>query len=259
MFGKDGESVEIAVPRGTILRDPESKEVIKDFSVLGEQWVYLEGGAGGKGNWNFRSSTNQAPRYSTPGKGGKTRKILCELQIIADVGLVGFPNAGKSTLLSVLTNATPKIAAYPFTTLSPNLGILHHKGREVVIADIPGILEGASHGVGLGITFLRHIQRTKLLAFLIDLTREDLAGDYKVLLGELSGFEPALLERKRIVIFTKTDIAPPDETTGESVSAGARDFPQENLLRIARISSATGNGIAELKDILIEYCGREIE
>ncbi|MBN1524180.1 MAG: GTPase ObgE [Spirochaetales bacterium] len=249
MHGKDGGEIEIPVPLGTLLRDPDSKKIIKDFSTPGERWIFLEGGNGGKGNWHFRSATRQTPRFAIPGKSGKQRKLFCELQVIADIGLVGFPNAGKSTLLSVLTNATPKIGSYPFTTLTPNLGILSCKGHEVVIADIPGIIEGASKGVGLGLTFLRHISRTKLLVFLIDITAENGIHEMEVLLNELSEFSPELAGRERIIVCTKSDAVEENDLPGEMAKA----FPNDKIMTI---SSITMNGIEELKNIFIERTGK---
>jgi GTP-binding protein len=243
MTGRDGKNTEIFVPPGTIIKDTDTKEILKDFS-RSEEWVYLEGGRGGKGNWHFRSSTRRAPRIATPGKSGKHRILLCELKLIADIGLVGLPNAGKSTLLSVLTNANPKIADYPFTTLIPNLGVLFHKGGEIVIADIPGIIEDASSGAGLGTAFLKHIARTRLLVFLVDAERGACVEDLRILLKEIRTFSAELSSRKKLVVVSKADCGD-GEACLESL---AQSDPG---LDLHCVSSATGMGIAKLKDLML--------
>lgn len=208
-FGRDGEDVIVPLPPGTIIRDADTGELIKDFTDMDEQeqFVFLTGGKGGWGNARFKSSTNQAPRYAHEGKPGEVRKLRVELNIIADVGLVGFPNAGKSSLLDFFTNARPKIAAYPFTTKIPNLGVLRAStGRDIIIADIPGIIEGASEGAGLGLRFLKHISRTVCLLFMIDCSEENCFSAYKTLCGELRAFSAELLEKPRIVLCNKIDI-----------------------------------------------------
>ncbi len=208
-FGRDGEDVIVPLPPGTIIRDADTGELIKDFTDMDEQeqFVFLTGGKGGWGNARFKSSTNQAPRYAHEGKPGEVRKLRVELNIIADVGLVGFPNAGKSSLLDFFTNARPKIAAYPFTTKIPNLGVLRaNTGRDIIIADIPGIIEGASEGAGLGLRFLKHISRTVCLLFMIDCSEENCFSAYETLCGELRAFSAELLEKPRIVLCNKIDI-----------------------------------------------------
>ncbi|MBO4320318.1 MAG: GTPase ObgE [Treponema sp.] len=208
-YGKDGDDVVIPVPPGTTLKDSETGEVIHDFATDSEDevFVFLEGGKGGWGNVHFKSSTNQAPRYAHPGKPGEERVLKVELSIMADVGLVGFPNAGKSSLLDLFTNARPKIAPYPFTTKIPNLGVLHVDAEsDLIIADIPGIIEGASQGAGLGIRFLKHISRTACLLFMIDCSAPNYKTAYSQLLKELNDFSSDLLEKPRIVLCNKIDI-----------------------------------------------------
>jgi GTP-binding protein len=208
-FGKDGEDLIVPVPPGTTIRDYETGEILHDFSGENEsdEFVFLHGGKGGWGNVHFKSSTNQAPRYAHPGTPGEERKLRVELSVMADVGLVGFPNAGKSSLLDLFTNARPKIAPYPFTTKIPNLGVLHAgDDRDFIIADIPGIIEGASEGAGLGIRFLKHISRTSCLLFMIDSADEKCLDAYDLLLKELAGFGGDLLEKPRIVLCNKIDL-----------------------------------------------------
>ena len=208
-FGADGEDVVIPVPPGTTLKDAETGEIIREFTTEGEdeQFLFLHGGKGGWGNVHFKSSTNQAPRYAHDGKSGEERRLLVELSIMADVGLVGFPNAGKSSLLDYFTAARPKIAPYPFTTKIPNLGVLHvDTDSDIIIADIPGIIEGASGGAGLGFQFLKHISRTACLLFMIDCSDENYLSAYETLKGELKSYSPELLEKPRIVICNKIDV-----------------------------------------------------
>ena len=231
MHGKDGEDILILVPPGTIIRDFENKDVIKDFSdnVEGETWTFLQGGKGGLGNWHYRSSKKQVPRYAQPGIPGQYAEILLELNMIADVGFVGFPNAGKSSLLSALTNADPKVDAYPFTTKIPNLGMLRIADNDVVLADIPGIIEGASHGAGLGLRFLKHIARTAGLAFMVDLSDPDYLEAFEHLKVELEDFEASLLRKERIIIATKTDL----EGTSEALNELQKKYPEENIIPIS--------------------------
>ncbi len=208
-YGKDGEDVVIPVPPGTILKDKESGELIRDFKddEDGTQFLYLKGGKGGWGNVHFKSSTNQAPRYAHKGKPGEEKELKIELSIMADVGLVGFPNAGKSSLLTLFTNARPKIAPYPFTTKVPNLGVLHvDENNDIIIADIPGIIEGASDGAGLGTRFLKHISRTAGLLFMIDCSDEHCVDSYALLVKELEKYGGGLSEKPRIVLCNKIDI-----------------------------------------------------
>jgi GTP-binding protein len=221
-FGKDGDDVIIPLPPGTTLRDNETGEVIRDFATEdeGEQFVYLKGGKGGWGNVHFKSSTNQAPRYAHKGKPGQTRELKVELSIMADVGLVGFPNAGKSSLLDFFTNARPKIAPYPFTTKVPNLGVLHvDSDADIIIADIPGIIEGASEGAGLGIRFLKHISRTVALLFMIDASDPNAENAYETLCSELEKFGADLEKKRRIVLCNKLDV--------EGASERAQKIAQE--------------------------------
>ena len=211
-YGRKGEDVIIPLPPGSVIRHADSGGLIRDFSRKQENFVFLKGGNGGWGNIHFKTSVNQAPRKALPGQPGKTVRLKVELQIMADIGLVGFPNAGKSSLLNHFTNARPKIAPYPFTTKIPNLGVLNvggkdsADGRDIIIADIPGLIEGASDGAGLGIRFLKHISRTAALAFLVDLGEENFLDAYEILLKELEAFSPALVKKKRILVGTKTDL-----------------------------------------------------
>lgn len=215
MTGKDAEDIVILVPVGTIVKSLETEEVLADLVEKGQRFVAAKGGKGGKGNWRFRTPTNRTPRHAEPGEAGEEGRIGLELKVLADVGLVGFPNAGKSTLLASVSAAKPKIANYPFTTLTPNLGIVKLADfKSLVLADIPGLIEGAHEGKGLGIQFLKHIERTKVLAFLIDVQSEDYEKEYATLKQELRSFNKELLKRKRIVILTKLDTTdkPPKKT-----------------------------------------------
>ncbi len=210
--GRNGEPVIVTVPLGTVARDEATGEIIADLSSPGDRVVIAKGGRGGRGNARFVSATNQSPRRFDSGMPGEERTILLELKLMADVGLVGFPNAGKSTLLSRVSSAHPKIADYPFTTLEPILGIVrYNQDRSFVMADIPGIIEGAHEGKGLGLRFLRHIERTKVLLFLIECTHEDPVGEYRKILRELELYSPRLLEKPRLAALTKTDLLPPGE------------------------------------------------
>ena len=244
--GKDGIDVYVDVPLGTIVRDSETSEIIFEITENGEEKILLEGGMGGRGNWHFKSSTNQTPRYAQPGVDGLDGWYQIELKLLADVGLVGFPNAGKSTLLSVLTSAKPKIADYAFTTLKPNLGIVEHRNHTTfVIADIPGIIEGAAEGKGLGHRFLRHIERNSALLFLIPADSDDINKEYEILLNELKQHNPELLDKDRVLAISKTDMLD-DELEAEikaELPAGV-----EALF----ISSVAQKGLQELKDKLWE-------
>ncbi len=246
MHGKNGENIIIFIPPGTIIRDYESRDLIKDFSgnVEGESWTFLNGGKGGLGNWHYRSSKKQVPRYAQPGLPGQYAEILLELNMIADVGFVGFPNAGKSSLLSALTNADPKIGAYPFTTKIPNLGMLRIADKDVVLADIPGIIEGASHGAGLGLRFLKHIARTAGLAFMVDLSDPGFLEAFELLKDELEDFEASLLRKERIIIATKTDL----EETEEALRLLKEKYPDENIIAISVFART---GIDEIKKSLL--------
>jgi GTP-binding protein len=214
--GKDGTDIYVDVPLGTIVRDSETAEIIFEITENGEEQILLEGGMGGRGNWHFKSSTNQTPRYAQPGVDGLEGWFQIELKILADVGLVGFPNAGKSTLLSVITAAKPKIADYAFTTLKPNLGIVEYREfKSFVMADIPGIIEGAAEGKGLGHRFLRHIERNSTLLFLIPADSDDIHKEYEVLLNELKKHNPELLDKQRLLAISKTDML--DEELQEEI------------------------------------------
>lgn len=203
-FGRNGKDVEIPVPPGTVIRDAETGELIKDLTGL-DRFVFLRGGKGGLGNWHFRSAVRQAPKFAQPGEKGESMRVGIELQIIADIGFVGFPNAGKSSLLNMLTNARSKVAGYPFTTKIPQLGVMRYYDRDIVLADIPGILEGASSGLGMGIKFLKHISRTNGLAYLVDISDERYLDSFDILKGELSEFSKELAAKKSIIIATKMD------------------------------------------------------
>ncbi len=244
-FGKDGQDQIIEVPCGTVVFDAETGEYICDVTDDGQEVILLKGGRGGLGNWHFRTATNQAPRYSQPGEPALERAVILELKLLADVGLVGFPNAGKSTLLSVVSAAKPKIADYPFTTLEPNLGIVKYRdNRSFVMADIPGIIEGASEGRGLGIRFLRHIERNSLLLFMVPADADDIKKEYEVLLNEVGQFNPELLDKRRILAITKSDML--DQELMDEIE---KDLPE---IPYVFISSVTNTGITELKDKLWE-------
>lgn len=240
-YGQNGADIVIPLPPGSLIRDLETGEIIRDFTGNQDDFIFLKGGNGGWGNIHFKSSVNQAPRKALNGKPGKCVKIKVELQIMADMGLVGFPNAGKSSLLDRFTNARPKIAAYPFTTKIPNLGVLSADDKDIIIADIPGLIEGASRGAGLGIKFLKHIARTQALAFLIDLSADNYLEAFDILLNELTSFAdaPQLSKRKRLIVGTKTDL---QETAGRLNDLAAK-YPQEKIMGISVFS---GEGIKEL-------------
>ena len=242
--GSDGNDEYIDVPCGTVAYNAETGEYLCDVTDDGQVVMLLKGGRGGLGNYAFRSATNQAPRYAQPGEPMQEMMVVLQLKLLADVGLVGFPNAGKSTLLSSLSSARPKIANYPFTTLEPSLGIVSHRdGKSFVMADIPGIIEGASEGRGLGLRFLRHIERNSILLFLIPCDTEDIRHDYEVLLGELQRFNPGLLEKHRVLAVTKCDLI--DE---ELISMIRDELPSD--IPAVFISAPTGYGLTELKDLL---------
>jgi GTP-binding protein len=245
--GKDGADVIIPVPLGTIIRDADTDEILFEITEEGKEVIVLEGGKGGRGNWHFKSPTNQTPRYAQPGIEGKEAWYRVELKVLADVGLVGFPNAGKSTLLSVLTAAKPKIADYAFTTLKPNLGIVEYRNHQsFVMADIPGIIEGAAEGKGLGHYFLRHIERNSLLLFLIPADSEDIKKEYEILVNELRKHNPELLDKQRLLAISKADML--DDELKQEI---AQELPSgiETLF----ISSVAQMGLTELKDKLWKY------
>jgi GTP-binding protein len=243
-YGANGADLVIPLPPGSLIRGEETGELIRDFTKNQDDFVFLKGGNGGWGNIHFKSSVNQAPRKALPGKPGQTVKLKVELQIMADIGLVGFPNAGKSSLLDRFTNARPKIAAYPFTTKIPNLGVLTVGEKDIIIADIPGLIEGASAGAGLGIQFLKHISRTSALAFLIDLSDDNYISAFDILLKELGSFSPALTQKKRLIAGTKTDLP---ETEGRLAGLSAK-YPAEE---VTGISVFSGNGIQELTNAFL--------
>lgn len=248
--GKDGEDVYIEVPIGTIARDAETNEVIAEITEHGQVEMIMKGGRGGLGNWNFRSATLQTPRFAQPGEPAQEGYIILELKILADVGLVGFPNAGKSTLLSVVSAAKPKIADYPFTTLVPNLGIVRYRDhRSFVMADIPGIIEGAHEGKGLGLRFLRHIERNSMLLFMVPADTEDVYGQYEILVNELKMYNPELLGKKRALAISKCDLISPE--TKKTIAMHLPDIP------VVFISAVTGEGIDRLKDVLWENLNQQ--
>ncbi len=243
--GADGKDITIEVPLGTVAIDSETGEKLCEITEHNQTEVLMQGGRGGLGNWHFRSATMQTPRFAQPGEEGTEGWVTLELKILADVGLVGFPNAGKSTLLSTITAAKPKIADYPFTTLVPNIGIVPYRDhRSFVVADIPGIIEGAHEGKGLGTRFLRHIERNSMLLFMIPADAKSIKEEYETLLNELTQFNPELLDKQRLLAVTKCDMA-----DDEIKNALTKEMPDVNYIFI---SSVTGEGIMQLKDMLWE-------
>lgn len=241
--GASGKDVVIDVPLGTIARNDDSGDLLFEITNHGEEKILAKGGRGGLGNTHFKSATNQAPRYAQPGEPGIEAIFILELKILADVGLVGFPNAGKSTLLSVVSAAKPKIADYAFTTLVPNLGIVSYRdNKSFVMADIPGIIEGAHEGKGLGVRFLRHIERNSILLFMIPADSKDIKNEYEILLNELRMYNPELLDKKRVLAVSKSDML--DEELMEEIRKDLPDLPR------VFISSITGQGLHNLKDML---------
>lgn len=250
-FGKDGEDKIIEVPLGTVCYDGDSGEFLAEVREHGEDIVLLKGGRGGRGNWHFRTATNQAPRYAQPGEPATERNIILQLKVLADVGLVGFPNAGKSTLLSVLSAAKPEIADYPFTTLTPQLGIVSYRdNRSFCMADIPGIIEGAAEGKGLGLRFLRHIERNSVLLFMVPVSSENIAKEYNILLSELEKYNPELLTKARMLAISKCDMA--DQ---EMLKKAEKTMPKD--ISHVFISSVSGQGIEQLKDMLWQELEKE--
>lgn len=255
-YGKNGEDRIIPVPPGTTIRDPETNEIIYEFTTQSEneEFVFLKGGKGGWGNVHFKTSTNQAPRYAHKGTPGETRKLRVELSIMADVGLVGFPNAGKSSLLTAFTNARPKIAPYPFTTKIPNLGVLHAgDDRDIIIADIPGIIEGASEGAGLGIQFLKHISRTSCLIFMIDVSDENYLTAYDTLCNELKSFSEDLYKKPRIVLCNKIDVEGAEERAFEVTKTIKEKEPDTVVLSI---SVMMNKGLGQTRTAVMELVDR---
>jgi GTP-binding protein len=242
--GKNGEDIVLEVPQGVVVKDAETEEVIQELVEPGQEYILCQGGKGGWGNDHFKSATNQTPRYAQPGEEGQEGWFILELKVLADVGLVGFPNAGKSTLLAAITSAKPKIANYAFTTLEPNLGIVrYHDNRSFVMADIPGIIEGAHEGKGIGMRFLRHIERNSVLLFMVSCEEADVAKGYKVLLNELKEYNPELLVKDRVLAITKCDIAD-DKQLAKIAKKLPADIPH------VFISSVAGTGLADLKEML---------
>jgi GTP-binding protein len=250
-FGKEGEDKIIEVPCGTVVYDAETGEFLCDITEDGEEIILVNGGRGGQGNWHFRSSTNQTPRFAQPGEDSIEKTVILQLKVLADVGLVGFPNAGKSTLLSVVSAAKPEIADYPFTTLVPNLGIVAYRGnKSFVMADIPGIIEGAAEGRGLGLRFLRHIERNSILLFMIPADTNDIVAEYNILLNELKQYNPELIDKQRILAITKCDMLD-DELMVEVKKLVPTD------IQTVFISSISGLGLTELKDLIWTEINKE--
>lgn len=249
--GKNGKDIYLDVPLGTVAKDAETGEVLFEIVEPGDEKVLVRGGRGGLGNANFKSPTNQTPRYAQPGEPGTEGWFILELKILADVGLVGFPNAGKSTLLSTVSAARPKVADYAFTTLEPSVGIVsYYDDKSFVMADIPGIIEGAAEGKGLGLRFLRHIERNSMLLFLIPADSADISGEYRILLNELDKYNPELLHKERLLAISKSDML--DDIMKEQMLPG---LPKD--VEHIFISSMTGEGIKELKDRLWNALNRE--
>jgi GTP-binding protein len=257
-YGRNGEDAVVFLPPGSIIKDAETGELIRDFGNDEKDFLFLKGGNGGWGNIHFKSSVNQAPRKALPGKAGEKRRIQVELQVLADIGLVGFPNAGKSSLLDKFTNARPRIAPYPFTTKIPNLGVLTlganaantGDSKDIIIADIPGLIEGASKGLGLGIRFLKHISRTAALAFLIDLGEANYLNAFDILYKELEAFSPLLTTKRRLIVGTKLDL---EDAQGHLQELKGK-YSQEQILGISVFS---GEGMAELASLFASLAENE--
>ncbi|MFV0375860.1 MAG: GTPase ObgE [Mangrovibacterium sp.] len=249
--GSDGEDMTIEVPLGTVARNAETGEVLFEVTHDGEQHVLIKGGRGGLGNWHFKTATHQTPRFAQPGEPGEEAWIILELKVLADVGLVGFPSAGKSTLLSVVSAAKPKIADYPFTTLTPNLGIVAYRNNQsFIMADIPGIIEGAHLGKGLGLRFLRHIERNSMLLFMVPADSKDHRKEYFILLSELEEYNPELLDKDRLLVISKADYL--DEDLKKGIDKELYDIPHDF------ISSVTGEGIIKLKDTIWKLLNKDV-
>ena len=248
LTGANGKDIVIDVPLGTVIKDTIDKEILFEITDEGEEKIVCEGGKGGRGNWHFKSSTNQTPRYSQPGLSKQEMQITLELKVLADVGLVGYPNAGKSTLLSVVTDAKPKIADYEFTTLKPNLGIVKYRDyKSFIMADIPGIIEGASDGKGLGHYFLRHIERNSTLLFLIPSDADDIVKSYNILIGELKKYNPEMLDKSRLIAITKSDLL-----DDELINEIKLELNHSLNIEFIFISSLSNFGLIELKDKIWE-------
>ena len=253
-YGKDGEDKIIEVPCGTVVYNGDTGEWMCEIKEHQEEIILFRGGKGGLGNWHFRTATNQAPRYSQPGEPCMEANVILQLKVLADVGLVGFPNAGKSTLLSVVSAAKPEIADYPFTTLTPQLGIVSYRDNQsFCMADIPGIIEGAAEGRGLGLRFLRHIERNAVLLFMVPVITEDIKKEYEILLAELEKYNPQLLTKARILAISKCDIADPELDLDQLT----KKLSEELEIPVITFSSASGTGLTELKDMLWEELNKE--
>ena len=253
-FGKDGEDKIIEVPCGTVVYNGDTGEFLCEIKEHQEEIILFRGGKGGLGNWHFRTATNQAPRYAQPGEPCMEANIILQLKVLADVGLVGFPNAGKSTLLSVVSAAKPEIADYPFTTLTPQLGIVSYRDNQsFCMADIPGIIEGAAEGRGLGLRFLRHIERNAVLLFMVPVITEDIKKEYEILLSELEKYNPQLLTKARILAISKCDIADPEIDLNKLT----KELSEDLGISVICFSSASGTGLTELKDMLWEELNKE--
>lgn len=253
-FGKNGEDKIVEVPCGTVVYDGETGEYLCEVKEHGQEIILLKGGRGGLGNWHFRTATNQAPRYAQPGEPAQERIVVLQLKVLADVGLVGFPNAGKSTLLASVSAAKPEIADYPFTTLTPQLGIVSYRDNQsFCMADIPGIIEGAAEGKGLGLRFLRHIERNAVLLFMVPVTSEDIRHEYEVLLAELEKYNPQLLTKARVLAISKCDVADPEMNIEQTVQALQAEYD----IPVVAISCVQGMGMTELKDILWTELNKE--
>lgn len=250
-YGKAGNDVEIPVPPGTVIKNADTGEIIKDLSDE-TRYVFLKGGKGGLGNWHFRTSVRQTPKYAQPGIPGQSMRVCVELLIIADIGFVGFPNAGKSSLLNLLTNARSKVADYPFTTKIPQLGMMRYADQDLVLADIPGIIEGASKGLGMGIKFLKHISRTKVLAFFIDLSDENYLDSYEILKGELSSHSPELVEKKKIILGTKLD----EPEASQRLEKLKSQYPEEIVLGLSIYMDET---VENVKHHFIDLVNKEAQ
>jgi len=256
-IGGSGEDIVLQVPLGTVVKDAETLEVLCELTEEGERKILLPGGRGGRGNAFFKNSVNQAPEHAQPGEEGREGWFLLELKVLADVGLVGFPNAGKSTLLSAVSAAKPEIADYPFTTLVPNLGVVAHRDyTSFVMADIPGLIEGAAEGRGLGHRFLKHIERNALLLFLVPCDAPDVVEQYHILLGELERFNPELLTKRRVLAISKTDMLD-EELLGQLLDNVHPRLPKD--LPLTTFSSVTGQGLDQLKDLLWDSLNRSID
>ena len=253
-FGKDGEDKIIELPCGTVVYNGDTGEFMCEIKEHQEEIILFRGGKGGLGNWHFRTATNQAPRYAQPGEPCMEANVILQLKVLADVGLVGFPNAGKSTLLSVVSAAKPEIADYPFTTLTPQLGIVSYRDNQsFCMADIPGIIEGAAEGRGLGLRFLRHIERNAVLLFMVPVITEDIKKEYEILLSELEKYNPQLLTKARILAISKCDIADSDINLDKLT----KQLSKELGISVICFSSASGMGLTELKDMLWEELNKE--